>query len=176
MTGVLIYFALALAFLGLVFWLAREGKSRQEADSQADPELAACVFEGKYLSIINRIFDPADYLWLYHELCFPEAARALARSRQELAIKWLQALRGSFNTIVRQAEPVSGDSALGRDSSWQLLWLTLKFHILINYALLVVRHFGPYYRLLPSFGWVRAVLPASARKRRDLPADVRTLT
>jgi hypothetical protein len=35
-----------------------------------------------------------------------------------------------------------------------MLWLTLRFQFLLSYALLVVRLFGPYHRLLPSFTWV----------------------
>jgi hypothetical protein len=34
------------------------------------------------------------------------------------------------------------------------LWLTGRFQILVSYALFVVKLFGPYHRLIPSFSWV----------------------
>lgn len=103
----------------------------------------------------QRIFDSADYVWLHDELCFPEAARVLAKHRKELAVKWLKGLRSSIKELGHFPEPAAAESH--EVSSRQLPWLTLRLHFLVNYALLVVRLFGPYHPLVPHFEWLQSL-------------------
>lgn len=112
-------------------------------------------WDGPCLSLGERIFDPADYLWLRHELGFPELAGTLARARREMALRWLRAIRNSFEGLVRVPQSAGASRARG---SWKLLRLALRFHILLGYATLVVRLFGPYHRLVPSLHWVPPLL------------------
>jgi hypothetical protein len=57
--------------------------------------------------------------------------------------------------------PAEGDLAHNA-SSWEFLTLTLRFHLSVGYALLVVRIFGPYHRLIPSADWLQS-LPGFAK-------------
>lgn len=167
MTELLLISILAVLILGAAVALARSGQARDAADLQASPDLTRGLWGGSCLSLAERIFDPADYQWLYNELCFPQAARELARHRKELALNWLRALRSSFKDFVRHPDSADSDEAQGSAaSSWPLLWLTLRFHFLVTYALLVVHLFGPYHRLVPYFGWFDSVRQFGLRKVR----------
>ena len=67
-----------------------------------------------------------------------------------MALQWLRALRRSFDELVRVPEtPQDREAASESVPSWPLLWFTLRFHLLVSYALLVVRVLGPYHRLNP---------------------------
>ena len=167
MTELLLLTIVALLIRVVGVALARSGQARDAADLQESPDLTQGLWGGSCLSLAERIFDPADYKWLYDELCFPQAARALARHRKELALSWLRALRSSFKNLVRHADSVGSAEAQGNaDSSWQLLWRTLRFYFLVSYALLVVHLFGPYHRLVPYFGWFDSVRQFGLRKMR----------
>lgn len=158
MTELVLYVILAIAILVLASWLARERSLQQEPESAFEEDSAKCPFDPRCLELANRIFDPADYRWLREELCFPQAASVLARHRKELAVEWLRGLRSSFKELVSLPEPAPAEENPGREvSSWQLLWLTLRFHFLLGYALAVVRLFGPYHQLVPRFGWLRGL-------------------
>jgi hypothetical protein len=150
------YSVMAFAVLLLAAWLVREKPPGGKTEPEPERDLSGCLFDFRCLEMAHRIFDPADYRWLHDELCFPEAAASLARHRRELAIQWLKALRSSFKEMLRlpeAANEVRGEAEL---SGWQMLQLTLRFQLLLAYALLVVRWFGPYHRLVPPLGWLQA--------------------
>ena len=86
--------------------------------------------------------------------------------RKRLAVRWLEALQASFDDLVRTPDfAPSETSETNAAGSWQMLWLTVRFKLLVSYALLVVKLFGPYHRLIPSFSWV-PFSPASERSFR----------
>lgn len=147
------YLILAVASLVLAAWLAREKPPRDDAELEAEANLAECLFGANCLDLANRIFDPADYRWLRDELCFPQAAALLARDRKDLAIKWLKALRNSFRELVGVPESEGAENSSANTlSNWQWFGLTVRFQVLLLYALIVVRLFGPYHRLVPRLG------------------------
>jgi hypothetical protein len=55
-------------------------------------------------------------------------------------------------------------------ASWHMLWLTVRFQFLLSYALLVVKLFGLYHRLMPSFTWIP--FPRGADSRLHSPVFV----
>ncbi len=155
MTVALLYCIVAFLIIAIVALLLRPSRDDYalERDSRQDP--APGLWESHGLSLAERILDPADYLWLRDELRFPHLAESLRHHRQHLALKWLNAVRSSFSEMVRTPEAVSHSRVGGETpESWQLLRLTLRFHLLLSYAIFVVRCFGPYHRLIPSFGWM----------------------
>jgi hypothetical protein len=158
MTELILYSLLALVILVLAGWLARNRPPSDEIENQPGGDLSGTSLQASSLDLANRIFDPADYRWLRDELCFPQGASILADHRKELAVKWLKALQNSFKELVRLPEPSPDRADPGSGpSSWQLLWLTLRFQFLLSYALLVVRLFGPYHQLVPRFGLLQTL-------------------
>jgi hypothetical protein len=152
------YLILAVAFLVLAAWLAREKPPREGADLETEANLAECLFGANCLDLANRIFDPADYRWLQDELCFPQAAALLARDRKDLAIKWLKALRNSFRELVGVGDSEGAENGFANKlSSWQWFGLTVRFQLLLLYALIVVRLFGPYHQLVPRLGRIHSL-------------------
>jgi hypothetical protein len=168
MTELVFYTLIALAALVLTVSLARAGMRRVTEDSlQAAEPRCHAVADASFLQLGDKIFDPQDYRWLRHGLSFPGAAEELARHRRKLATEWLKTLRNSFQEMVRMPESDSGDSASESAlSSWRLLWLTLRFQFLVGYALFVVRFFGPYHQLIPSFAWMDS-LPRLALREEE---------
>jgi hypothetical protein len=156
MTSILSYIVGALLLLlAIGFLLACQGRETTVAD--AETEFDRGLLDESALYLAERIFNPADYRWLRDELGFPHLARILARQRRELAIRWLRGFRSSFNLLVRASQPNEGAESPDSDpAGWSILFQTLRFHFLLIYALLVVRLFGPYHRLVPSFGWLRS--------------------
>ena len=164
MTEFLLYVALAVFVLALAVILACQRRSPASIEVENQWAPGSGLLDCAVLQIVERIFDPADYRWLQDEIKFPQLAATLARKRKEMALRWLRGLRISFNELVRSPRP---DNAVGRDddpSDWALLLLTLRFQLLLGYAVLVVRLFGPYHRLVPSFGWLRVVSGVEFRK------------
>ncbi len=155
MIGIAIYSIIALGILLLAGWLIRQAlRDAEEADLPRSPTLD--LLDLRSLSLAERIFDPADYLWLRDKVCFPHLARLLKRSRRQMALICLKGLRRSFDDLVRVPEtPSARYQAEDNFQRWQLLWLILRFHFLLGYAIVVVRLFGPYHRLVPSLRWVR---------------------
>jgi hypothetical protein len=151
----LIYAAIAIAFLMLVLGLFRKTRSHEPEECLPDNPYAPSIGSGHWLQLSERIFDPSDARWLQEELAFPKLAKALRIERKRLAIRWLQALQASFDDLVRTPEfaPSEAPESISA-GSWQMLWLTIRFKFLVSYALLVVKLFGPYHRLIPSFSWV----------------------
>ena len=168
MTELLIYTLIALAVLALTVSLVRTAPSHitEESEQSAEPVRPLEGINASFLRLGDKIFEPRDFHWLRYELSFPGAAEDLARHRKRLATEWLKSLRNSFQELVRtpELEGVKGESE-STLSSWKLLWLTLRFHFLVSYALFVIRFFGPYHQLIPSFAWLDA-LP-----RLALPED-----
>jgi hypothetical protein len=151
----LIYAALAIAFLILVLGLVRKRHPQDQDEATEEKSYAPTISNGRWLDLSERIFDPSDARWLGEELAFPKLERTLTLDRKRLAIRWLEALQASFDDLVRAPEFALGDDPeVASRSSWRLLWLILRFKILVSYALFVVKLFGPYHRLIPSFAWL----------------------
>jgi hypothetical protein len=168
----LIYASTAIVFLVLVIVLSRRANPPAERENGPDHGLASKLGNGPWLHLSDRIFDSADARWLAEELSLPNLAQALTLSRKHLAICWLEALQSSFDEFVRTPRYPHADESVASAGGWQILWLTLRFKVLVSYALFVVKWFGPYYRLIPSFSWV----PFSKRGERsyDRPAFAST--
>jgi len=161
----LIYAALAITFLILVLVLLRAPKPYDLDETTAEKSYAPSVSNGRWLDLSERIFDPSDARWLEEELAFPKLANALILDRKHLAIRWLEALQASFDELVRTPEIASSnDPEASAGGGWRLLWLIIRFKLLVSYALLVVKLFGPYHRLIPSFAWV----PFSQGRRQSV--------
>jgi len=158
MNAAFAYSVIAVLIILVVALLLRPSREGAAADAEISGEHARGLCDGSGLSLAERILDPADYLWLRDELGFPELAKALARSRQQMALKWLRAVRRSFDELVRTPEPSSpGGPPSDSAESWQLLRLTLRFHLVLGYAFLVVWFCGPYHRLILPLGWVQSL-------------------
>lgn len=176
MTAALIYAFIAIGIIVIVALLLRPRYEDASAEPGIGDEYVKGLWGGPGWSLAERIFDSSDYLWLRNELGFPHLAEALTRSRQQMAIKWLKAVRRSFDELVRTPEPLPSPSAT-RDTygSWELLRATLRFHLVLGYAFFVVRFFGPYHRLVPAFGWMRWLPRAHSPRERYDAADVTRL-
>ena len=150
----LIYVAAAIGFLIFVFYLLVKTRSHDRDDRTPYVSSSPITGSGRWLDLSERIFNPSDARWLRDDLAFPKLAEVLVRDRKRLAIRWLEALQASFDEVVRTPELTSSEvpeaSSIG---SWQMLWLTVRFKILVSYALFMVKLFGPYHRLIPSFSW-----------------------
>jgi len=171
--AILAYAIIAVLLILVVALLARQTPREEPAEALAEKEFVQGLWDGRCLNLSERIFDSADYHWLRDELGFPQLADSLVRSRQRVAIRWLKALRTSFDELVRTPEPLLADSrSNAAPGSWNLLWLTLRFHFLLGYALLVVRLFGPYHRLIPSWSWLRFIPEFNSRGSHLGPVDI----
>ncbi len=157
MTSVLIYAALAILILLLTAWLVRQRrKGRVSAWEISQEDYVQDLWDSRSLRLAERLFDSTDHLWLRDEIGQPKLARVLACERKQMALRWLHALRRSFDDLVRVPEPDSARMNPGDvPANWRLLRLTLRFHFLLAYAVVVVRLFGPYHRLIPSADWLR---------------------
>jgi hypothetical protein len=150
----LIYAAIAIAFLILVRCLSRRTRSHEPDECIPDNHPSPSIGNWHWLQLSERIFDPSDARWLAEELAFPKLANALILGRKRLAIRWLEALQASFHEVVRTPELTPSEAVeASAVSSWQMLWLTLRFKLLVSYALVVVKLFGPYHRLIPSISY-----------------------
>ncbi|HXW15793.1 MAG TPA: hypothetical protein VEN79_14905 [Terriglobia bacterium] len=150
-----IYAAIAIGFLILVFGFLRKPPLDDPDEALTGKSYAPSVGNGRWLDLSERIFDPSDARWLAEELAFPKLAKALILERRRLAIRWLKALQASFDEVVRTPDITSGAAAPAASAgSWRMLWLVIRFKLLVSYALLVVRLFGPYHRLMPSISWI----------------------
>jgi hypothetical protein len=164
MNATFAYSVIAVLIVLVVVLLLRSGREEAVADAEINREYVRGLWDAPGLTLAERILDPTDYLWLREELGLPELGRALRRSRQRMALKWLKAVRRSFHELIRTPEPSLGHGATSDTrASWELLRLTLRFHLILGYAFLVVRFFGPYHRLVPLFGWMHS-LPSQAER------------
>jgi hypothetical protein len=169
-----IYAAIAIAFLILVLVLLHKPPALDPDEAFTDKGYTRNIGNGRWLDLSERIFDPSDARWLADELAFPKLAKALTLGRQRLAIFWLEALQSSFDELVRTPEATPNEAPEATSgNNWKILWLTIRFKLLVSYALIVVKVFGPYHRLVPSFSWI-PLSPASERSfRRAALADSR---
>ena len=172
MIAVLIYSVIALLLLVAVVLLIRPRQAEAIHEVEICSDEAGTSWEGPDLSLAERIFNRTDYLWLREEVGLPSLAESLLRSRTQMALHWLRSVRRSFDRLVRTPgdAPAQHNPATARES-WHLLRLTLRFHIILGYAILVVRLFGPYHRLIPSFGWMRPLSGRASAPDRFKSAD-----
>ncbi len=161
---IIIYALTAIIFLLLVWILSRRDRSRETDESLREIHPSPSIANGRWLHLSECIFDPSDAHWLQEELGLCNLAHSLTKARKLLAICWLETLQASFNALV-QTQVFSAGETPEADSagSWKILWLTVRFKIAVSYALLVVKFFGPYTRLIPSFTWI----PLSRRSERS---------
>ena len=165
----LIYAAIAVAFLLAVLALYSRTRSHDIEASAPDFQALPAIGNKRLLDLSERIFDPSDARWLSEELAFPKLAEALAVRRKRIAIRCLEALRASFDEVVRTPALTYGElSEANSADSWRMLWLTLRFRLLVSYALFLVKLWGPYHRLIPSFA--RFPLPLFGRLAVERPA------
>ena len=151
----LIYASIAIAFLILVLGLLQKPSPDDFDEIFTEKTYTPRIGNGRWMDLSERIFDPSDARWLRDELAFPKLSKALIIGRKRLAIRWLEALQASFEEVVRTPDLAFSDAPEAITAgSWRMLWLTVRFKLLVSYALLVVRLFGPYHRLIPSFSWV----------------------
>jgi hypothetical protein len=151
----LTYAALAIVFLMMVIAFLRKPSAGDSDDAFGDKSNAPSMGNGRWIDLSERIFDPGDARWLEEELAFPKLAAALKLSRKQLAICWLEALQTSFDDLIRTPDPTTAsDPEAVSAGSWKMLWVTVRFKLLVTYALFVVKLFGPYHRLIPSFSWL----------------------
>jgi hypothetical protein len=167
----IIYIVIAILFLIAIHVAMARARSVEPRECATEKEFAPRLGQANWLDLSERIFDPSDVRWLREDLAFPRLANSLADARKQLAIRWLRALKASFDALVRIPDSGLGETP-GTPSvgSWQMLWLTVRFQFLLSYALLVVRYFGPYHRLIPSFNWVP--FPPEAASRIESPVYV----
>ena len=100
----LIYAAIAIAFLILVIGLLQKPQPLDPDETLTERSSAPSIGNGRWLDLSERIFDPSDARWLEEELAFPKLAKALTIGRKRLAIRWLEALQASFDEVVRARE------------------------------------------------------------------------
>ncbi len=163
MTSLVIYTLGASLILILAALLVRQdqGSVRESANDYVQD-----LWDEPFLCLAERIFDSSDCLWLRNELGSPDLADALARSRKQMALRWLKALQRSVEELVRIPELVgAGTSASAPSPNWQLLWLTLRFQFFLGYATLVIRILGPYHRLVPPLEWMPSLREMGGRYR-----------
>ncbi len=160
----LFYSAIAIVFLLLVLGLARRKRPNDGCESFSDNHLTPVIGNGRWLHLSERIFDASDARWLQEELGLPTLADSLIQQRTRLAVRWLESLQTSFDEFVGTPQyPFGDESEVASAGGWRMLWFTARFKISITYALLMVKWFGPYHRLIPSFSW----LPFSQRTERS---------
>ena len=166
MTFILPYVVIAVLILAIAVMLARQGSHPVGLETESEKEFNRGLLEASCLDLAERIFDPSDYRWLRDDLCFPQLARMLASHRKEMALRWLKGLRNAFNEMVREPHFVGANDADDGRPALGMALLTLRFHALLSFAILMVWMFGPYHGIVPSFGWLRAVSNAKYQKDR----------
>jgi hypothetical protein len=150
MTSLIVYAIVAVLIMVVAGVLLRPDFGRDSNLDEFSGEYSEGLWEGTNLTAVEKIFDRTDYLWLRDKVGFPSLARSLARTRKQIALKWLKALRRSFDDVVL-AHAAAPEQAKDPDGpgTWDIFWPMLRFHLLLTYATLVVRWFGPYHRLIP---------------------------
>ncbi len=156
MTHAFLYSGLAVLLLLAVAALLRRSHGDSSTSQEEALDCAQGLWDPAGVDLAERIFDSTDYHWLRDQVKFPALAESLYRTRQRLALEWLKAVRHSFEELVRTPEPPSfAGEARRSGEGWSLLWQVLRFHLVLSHAYFIVRYFGPYHRLVPSFGWLR---------------------
>jgi hypothetical protein len=158
------YALIAVLLVIVVALLVRDRRFEEAGATPDEQDSALELWESGFLDLSEQIFGSADYHWLRDELGQPRLARALVRSRRRLAIRWLRALRQSFDQLISTPEPAFPQE---RPGGLQLFWVVLRFHSVLAYAQLVVRLLGPDRRLIPAFNW-RHLLPSQGLREGRL--------
>ena len=118
----LLYVLIAVLMILLVAFWAGRSQTNDTSRPEAGGDSLEGLLDGSGLSLAERLFDSGDYLWLRHEVGYPQLAQALLDWRKQMAIRWLKALRRSFDELVRTPEPVSplenSEGAPSRSRSW----------------------------------------------------------
>jgi len=166
MTFIFPYVVVAVLILAIAVVLARQSRYPIGEETESAKEFKGGLLETSSLDLAERIIDPSDFRWLRDDLCFPELARMLARHRKEMALRWLRGLRSAFNEMVREPHVAGASDADDGRQALRMALLTLRFHALLSFAILMVWMFGPYHSIVPSFGWLRTVSRAQHQKDR----------
>lgn len=175
MSTLILYPIFAIAVLAAIVLLLRKPAAKSVDESIEEASYAPSVSSGRWLDLSERIFDPSDVRWLEEELAFPKLAQSLMLDRKRLAIRWLQALQASFNELLRTPDHnFSGQPDANSVEGWRMLWLVFRFKFLVSYALLMVKLFGPYHALVPSFSWVPFTKMAGQRVQAAVLAASRS--
>ena len=162
-----VYLILAVLIIAFAVLMTRQSNAERHASSDHKKECGSAILDDSGLDLAERIFDPGDYLWLRDEIGFPQLASELARQRKGLALKWLRCLRSSFNELIRASHSSELSAADFRNpAGWALTFNTLRFQLLLAYAMTVVWLFGPYTRIAPSFSWLGPILSRDLHKER----------
>ena len=138
-----LYAIVALLTVVTVLWLVRRAQRPSPKPSGDEQGWDSSLWSPSSLTLVERIFDRTDYLWLRDDVGFPALAESLLRSRRQIALNWLGAVRKSFDELIRTPGPVPGaHDPTSAPESWDLLRLLLRFHLVLGYAIVVVRLFG----------------------------------
>lgn len=170
----LAYAAIAIALLILAIGLRRKPEVLDPDEVLREQSYTRSIGTARWLHLSERIFDPSDTRWLEEELAFPKLAKTMKYGRKRLAIHWLEALQSSFDDLVRTPELASMPAPEASSGSWHMLWLTIRFKLVVSYALFIVKLFGPYHRLIPSFSWAPFSLRSAQSIRRPALANSRS--
>lgn len=155
----------ALLILIVAGLLVRRNQQYRARSAEAVANEPLCWWEESGLVLGERIFDPADCRWLRDEIGHRDLERVLARERRRAALQWLKAIKSSFDDLVLlPASAYANTQAALPD--WKMFWLTFRFHALVGSAILAVRLFGPYHRLIPPLNWLASMRRAEARRPR----------
>ena len=162
-----VYLFLVLAIIVLAVLLTRQSSLAEPSLPAQEPECGNSILEESGLDLAERIFDPGDYRWLKEEIGFPGLARELARQRKVMALMWLRCLRSSFNELIRVPQASGETTGVDSNSTSRATTLqTIRFQLLLSYALAVVWIFGPYTRIAPSFAWLRPITVRGGHRER----------
>lgn len=160
-----LYAIVALLTVVTVLWLVRRAQRPSPKPSGDEQSWDSSLWSPSSLTLVEQIFDRTDYLWLRDDVGFPTLAESLLRSRRQIALNWLRAVRKSFDELIRTPGPVpSAHDPTSAPESWDLLRFLLRFHLVLGYAIVVVRLFGPYHRLVPSLGWMPPLFESTAAR------------
>jgi len=163
--SLLAYAIIGILFILLLALLLRDKRLEEPTETVGETEYGPDLWDEKSLLLYERIFDPGDYSWLQDDLRFSHLARALVRSRKRLALRWLKAVRRSFEHEVLTPQMFPSGAETSTDfGRWRPLWLTLRFHFVWGYIFFMVRLFGPYCLLVPSFSWRHFIPELSSRR------------
>ncbi len=143
----------AFVFLLVALW-ARQTLRGEPTEVAVEEEDVEGLLDGLGIALAEQVFDSTDYIWLRDSIGLPHLARELAHSRKQLALRWLKNLHGLFNRLLRTPLDFC-ETGRGGSQKRKVFWLTLRFHFFWVYALVVVRLFGPYHRLVPALNWKR---------------------
>ncbi len=160
----------AFVFLVIALW-ARQTLRGEPPEVAVGEDHVQGLLDGLGIALAERVFDSTDYIWLRDSIGLPHLARELAHSRKQLALHWLKNLYSLFNRLLSTSLDFCETGRRGSQKR-KVFWLTLRFHLFLVYALVAVRLFGPYHRLVPALNWKR-LWPKLNSRPEDGRAPVR---